>query len=70
MNTKRNTLYVRLGKLGDDDTRQSDYQRWNQLGDDARFKAAWELVVQAYEIQGKDLNELRLQRSIENLIRK
>jgi len=63
-------LFVRLGKLGDDDDRIADYKMWDELGDEARFQAAWDLVIQAFELQGKDLNELRFQRSAESLIRK
>ncbi len=56
---------VTLKKLqfGQDDKAQ-DYAFWDELGDEAKFTAAWDLVVQAWEIQGKDPNELRLNRSI------
>lgn len=70
MDTSRKNLYVRLGRLGEDDDRLIDYRKWDELGDEARFQAAWDLVVQAHEIQGKNPDELRFQRSVENLIRK
>ena len=63
-------INVRLGRLGDDDDRLADYEYWDKLGDEARYQAAWELVVQAHELQGRDPNELRFQRSVENLVRK
>ena len=63
-------LFTRLGRLGDDDDRLADYEHWDRLGDEARFQAAWDLVVQAYELQGKDPNELRFQRSVANLVKK
>jgi hypothetical protein len=66
---KKDLPYTRLGKLGEDD-RLDTYERWDELGDEERFKATWDLVVQAHEIQGKDLDELRFQRSVENLIKK
>ena len=66
----RSTLFTRLGRLGVDDDKALDYAEWDKLGDQARFDTAWELVVQAYELQGRDPNELRFQRSVENLERK
>jgi len=63
-------IFTRLGRLGEDDDRLADYQHWDQLGDEARFRTAWELVVQAYELQGRSPNELRFQRSVTDLIKK
>ena len=63
-------IFTRLGKLGDEEDRVAEYERWDELGDEARFAAAWELVIQAFQIQERDLNELRFQRSVENLVRK
>lgn len=58
----------RKGKIEDLD-RSFDLQFWQTQSDAAKFAAAWELVVTAYQIKGKDLNELRLQRSIEHFQR-
>ncbi|RME59048.1 MAG: hypothetical protein D6780_05725 [Candidatus Dadabacteria bacterium] len=69
MKKDRSNYFVRLGKLGEEDKREV-YEYWDKLGDEARFKAAWELVIEAYKIKGKDLNELRFQRSVEKLVRK
>ena len=68
--TTRSNLFVRLGKLGDHDDKVADYEYWRSVSDEARYQAAWELVIQAHELQGKDLNELRFQRSVANLVRK
>jgi len=61
---------VRLGKLSEERDRSNDYDVWDSLGDEARNKAAWELVLQAALMQGKSLDELRFQRSLTKLIRK
>lgn len=65
----RKDLVERKGRLNFDDEKVSDYQYWDQLGDEAKFSAAWELVVQAYEVKGLNTDELRFQRSIEKLSR-
>ncbi len=41
--------------------RSFDIRFWQAQSD-----AAWELVTTAYELKGRDLNELRLQRTVEN----
>ncbi len=67
---REKAIFTRLGKLGDDQGRVEEYERWDELGDEARYTVAWELVIQAFQIQGRDLDELRFQRSVENLVRK
>ncbi len=68
MSTKiRPNITEKKGVLGQDDDKALDYEYWDKLGDEAKLNAAWELVVQAYEIKGLDLNELRFQRSAEKL---
>ncbi len=66
---KRGDVFTKLGKLGEDDSRE-DYELWEKLGPDARFKAAWDLVKDAHIIRKGNPDELRFQRSVENLIRK
>ncbi len=55
----------RKGKIEDLD-RSFDIQFWQAQSDAAKFAAAWELVTTAYELKGRNLNELRLQRTIEH----
>jgi hypothetical protein len=64
---KTRKITIRKGRLGEQDEKLLDYQYWDELGDEAKFEAAWELVIQAYEIKGLDINELRFQRSVEKL---
>ena len=66
----RTKLFTRLGKLGEPDDKLADYAQWAKLGDEARFQAAWELVVQAALINGTNPDELRFQRSVTRLVRK
>jgi hypothetical protein len=49
--------------------RSFDIEYWQRRDSDARFEAAWELVVFAHERKGGDASELRLQRTIEYLER-
>jgi pyridoxine/pyridoxamine 5'-phosphate oxidase len=55
----------RTGKIEDLD-RSFDLEYWRSRPVSERFVAAWELVVQAYQIKGKDTRELRLQRTVEH----
>ncbi len=53
-------------KQGD---RSFDIEFWQRLTDEQRMQAVWDLVVFDYELKGKNLDELRLQRTVENLRR-
>ncbi len=65
---KKRIVMERKGKLGDLD-RSFDLAYWQAQDDTARFAAAWELVVFAHRLKGRDENELRLQRSVESFQR-
>lgn len=65
----RSKLFTRLGKLGENNDRQAVYDYWNQVGDTARFEAAWEMVVFAMKVKGTPIDDLRLQRSVAKLVR-
>jgi hypothetical protein len=67
-NRKRELIMERKGKLEELD-RSFDIQFWQTQDASQRFSAAWELVVLAHKIKGKDVSELRLQRHIENFQR-
>jgi len=59
---------MRRGRLEDLD-RSFDVQFWQQQEPQARFQASWELIVHAWRAKGRDVRQLRLQRSIENFQR-
>ena len=56
---------VRLDQMD----RSFDVEYWQRLGPEAIFEAAWDLVVQAWKMKGRDPDELRLQRSVEAIRR-
>jgi hypothetical protein len=58
-------MIERGGKLEDLD-RSFDIEFWQSLTPQARFEAMWELIVQAEKIKGRDVRQLRLDRSVEN----
>jgi hypothetical protein len=62
-------IMERKGKLEELD-RSFDLQFWQAQSDAARFAATWDLIVTAWRMQGKDVRELRLQRSVETFQRK
>ncbi len=67
--TESNFVMERFGELKDMD-RSFDIEFWQRQGDAAIFRAAWEMVEMYYRDRGLDLNELRLQRTVENFQRK
>jgi hypothetical protein len=58
----------RFGRIEDMD-RSFDIEYWQQQGDAAIFRAAWELVESYWRDRGRDPDELRLQRTLETFQR-
>jgi len=58
----------RKGKISELD-RSFDLKFWQSQSPDARFAAVWELIAHANKVKGKDVRQLRLQRSVENFQR-
>lgn len=52
------------GKIEEMD-RSFDIEYWQRQGAERIFDAAWQLVLDSYSFKGLQVNELRLQRSIE-----
>jgi len=63
------TITTRLSRFGERPDREFDIQFWQGLTSEARANAVWELVVDYWQMKGKTLDELRLQRSVENIQR-
>lgn len=49
-----------------DESRKFDFEYWQSLGDIAIFEAATEMLKDYFLIRGKNADEFRLQRTIEN----
>ena len=62
-------ITTRLSKFGERPDREFDIQFWQSRTSAERFAAAWQMVVDRWEMQGKDPDELRLQRSVTNIHR-
>lgn len=58
----------RKGKIEDLD-RSFDLEFWQSRTPAERFSATWELIVHAWKVQGGDVRELKLQRSVERFQR-
>ncbi len=58
----------RFGRLEELD-RSFDLNFWQAQPEAARFAAAWELVVMAWQMKGSDVGQLRIQRSVESFQR-
>lgn len=67
---QRNRVVMsRLTSVEKQGDRSFDIEFWGQVDDEQKMKAVWDLVVFDYELKGKNLDELRLQRTVENLRR-
>jgi hypothetical protein len=65
---KNNRLVMaQLTTIEEQGNRSFDVEFWQRLTAEQRMQAVWDLVVFDYELKGKDVNELRLQRTVENL---
>ncbi len=64
----RTKFVERRGKIADLD-RSFDLAFWQAQPPQARFMAAWELIVHASRVRGIDVRELRLHRAIESFQR-
>ena len=62
-------VMTQLTTIEEQGNRSFDIEFWQRLSDEQRMQAVWDLVVFDYELKGKNLNELRLQRTVENLRR-
>jgi hypothetical protein len=60
----------RLASVEEQGSRSFDIEFWQSLDDEQRLKAVWDLVVFDCELKGKSADELRLQRTVENLCRR
>lgn len=59
----RKNFVVQRGRLEDLD-RSFDIKFWQAQPAKARFDASWELVVHYMKVKGRDVRQLRLQRSV------
>jgi hypothetical protein len=60
----KTNIMERRGKIADLD-RTFDLQYWQAQTSQARFEAAWEMIIYAWRMKGNDVRQLRLHRSIE-----
>ena len=67
---QKRLVMSRLVKRDEQNDRSFDIEFWQRLTDSQRLDAAWDMVVFAHTAKGKDPDELRLQRSVENLKRR
>jgi hypothetical protein len=69
MSVEKRNITVWYGRLEDAEA-FPDLQYWQGQSDDAKFTAAWDMVVEAHALKGEDLSESRLQRSVASLQRR
>ena len=56
---------IRRGRVKDVD-RRFDIEYWQSRGSNAIFAAAWEMVVEAWRLKGRDESELEFQQTIKH----
>jgi len=64
--TKKRNIKVWYGKI-EDAERYWAVKYWQAQSDDAKFEAAWQMVIEAHAIKGDDVSESGLQRNIGGL---
>ena len=65
---KNNRLVMaRLATVEEQGNHSFDIEFWQRLSDEQRMQAVWDSVVFNHELKGKNLDELRLQRTVETL---
>ena len=69
MPVMKTDIAERRAKLEDSD-RSFDLRFWQAQSPQARFDAAWELIVHYAKAKGLDVRQLRLQRSVETFQRR
>ena len=69
MPVMKTDIVERRTKLKDSD-RSFDLRFWQAQTPQARFDAAWELIVHHAKVKGLDVRQLRLQRSAETFQRR
>lgn len=62
-------IQERLVKRGEEE-KDFDREFWRAAGHEARWNAAFEMVVEYHRFKGEDINELRLDRSVEHIFRR
>ena len=62
--TKERLVMERLGRRDDSD-RAFDQEFWQVAGHEARFAAMWDMIAQVARIREKNVESIRLQRSVE-----
>jgi hypothetical protein len=67
---KNNRLVMaQLATIEEQGNHSFDIEFWQRLSDEQRMQAVWDLVVFNHELKGKNLDELRLQRTVETIRR-
>ena len=62
-------ITARMVRRGEEEL-DFDRQFWKELGHEARFEAAWEMISEVAAIRGKDARQPRLQRSVQHIFRR
>ena len=66
---KKRSVTVRAVRRGEQE-RSFDREFWRKVGPEGRFAAAREMVCEADLIRGKNASQPRLQRSVQNILRR
>ena len=66
---KDRVIMARMAKRGADET-SFDREFWRKVGHEARFAAMWDMVAEVNLIRGEHGQQPRLQRSVQNILRR
>ena len=64
---KSKVIMTKLGRIGDEMSRDFDLEFWQRQSPAARMAAVWEMTVFHYKLKHRSPNELRLDRTVGRL---
>lgn len=62
-------MIIRKSRIGEGYDRDFDIRFWQELSSKQRADAVWQMVEEYWQMKQRDPDELRLQRSVENIQR-
>ena len=65
--TRENWFVTKCDSI--EDMEKVHLQQWQSVSGSVRAAAAWEMVVEAWKLKKRDLNELRFQRTVTSIQR-
>lgn len=70
MTKRKRVVMARLNKLDSPATKEFDKEFWSHVSAQGKFEALFEMILHAFMLKGKNAHQFRLQRNVQNIIRR